>query len=69
MKVGDKFDSFEWFIRELEDDKKKSLTEYWIRDNRTFASAKKRVPHLVSNANVSLKYYYIKYCWRAKFKT
>ncbi|VEN51368.1 unnamed protein product [Callosobruchus maculatus] len=61
MKLGDKVNSYEDFLKELEVHKKQALTEYWMRDNRTFTSARKRVPHITEKANVNLKYYYIKY--------
>lgn len=60
MKVGDKFSSYEEFIRILTVYKRNVNNEFWIRDARTIQNQRKRAPESVFNINESLKYYHMR---------
>lgn len=58
--VGEKFNSVEEFELKLEAYKKQAFVEFWRRDSRTIAAARKRGVDRPLKAE--LKYYDLKYC-------
>lgn len=61
VSVGDKFSSFSELsskIKQVQDD---SFIQLYLRDSRTIAGAKKRMPNIAAKANENLKYHAVQY--------
>ncbi len=57
--VGELFESFDVLEKKLDEYKQKNFVEFWKRDSRTIAAAKKRVDRPLKS---QLKYYEVKFC-------
>ena len=60
FQVGEKFTSFEAFKAKLERHKNVVFSEFWIRDSRTIAGARKR--GVERPIKPELRYFEVKYC-------
>ena len=60
FKIGEKFTSFEAFESKLERHKNAIFAEFWKRDSRTIAGARKR--GIERPIKPDLRYYEVKYC-------
>jgi len=61
IQVGDKYDSWALVKKTIQEFKKRTFTEFYVRDSRTFKQAKKTTPKVVEKANQQLKYTFVKY--------
>ena len=61
LQVGSKYESWELLKRAIEHFQLKTCSQFYVRDSRTLAQAKKSTPRIVEKAKEQLKYTFITY--------
>ena len=61
LQVGNLYDSFEEVNRSIKQFEKKTFTQFYVRDSRTFKKAERTTPKVVEKANKRLQYTFVKY--------
>ena len=61
IQVGDKYDSWALVKKTIQEFKKRTFTEFYVRDSRTLKQSEKTTPKVVEKANQQLKYTFVKY--------
>ena len=61
LQVGRQYESWELAKRAIEDFQLKTCSQFYVRDSRTLAQAKKTTPRIVEKAKEQLKYTFITY--------
>lgn len=58
MKLGDVFESYEDFLKDMDSYSKREFVSFWKRDARTISAARKKTDRFL---DPKLKYYQLKY--------
>ena len=61
LQVGGKYKSWDLAKKAIEDFQLKSCSQFYVRDSRTLAQAKKTTPRIVEKTKEQLKYTFITY--------
>ena len=61
LQVGRKFESWNFAKKAIEDFQLKTCSQFYVRDSRTLAQAKKTTPKVVEKTREQLKYTFITY--------
>ena len=61
LQVRSKYESWDLAKRAIEDFQLKTCSQFYVRDSRTLAQAKKTTPRIVDKTREQLKYMFITY--------